>query len=329
MYIDTTTGRGCALSIASKTVTRKLVADGIVGKVIAKKPRYNDCMLLRVVNYGNGWIYVDWYFTDEPEKQPLWVPSFIDAELWKRATDKFHIDERLDDNIAEYLLPQMEEYLQSLSDTDLVSMTRDFLIKHGIIDTPVSQRRGKTYYFNENEVYCVDGKSERFPYERRIRYGLFKVDCEPHFNGNVWSKAVSQFEVGMTLKECIGIFLQTKLTYHVPRELSPVDCLIQYIAPPVYERAPENGNESTFDYIRITVGLPRCRFDSWEALRKEVQKYRHEIYRRAVQRLKDDSRFRKYGVPVNCLRLSNATLLRDFSIELLFELKADISGELS
>ena len=33
--IDKRTGRGCALSIASKTVARRLVDDGIVGKVIA------------------------------------------------------------------------------------------------------------------------------------------------------------------------------------------------------------------------------------------------------------------------------------------------------
>ena len=37
MVIDRTTGKGCALSIAAKTVTRNLIADGIIGKTIAKK----------------------------------------------------------------------------------------------------------------------------------------------------------------------------------------------------------------------------------------------------------------------------------------------------
>lgn len=39
MVIDRTTGKGCALSIAAKTVTRNLIADGIIGKTIAKKER--------------------------------------------------------------------------------------------------------------------------------------------------------------------------------------------------------------------------------------------------------------------------------------------------
>ena len=50
----------------------------------------------------------------------------------------------------------MDEYLKNISDTELVFMTRDFLIQQSVINTPVSQRSGKTYYFNENEVYSLD-----------------------------------------------------------------------------------------------------------------------------------------------------------------------------
>lgn len=47
MVIDRTTGKGCALSIAAKTVTRNLIADGIIGKTIAKKerPKYNGIVI--------------------------------------------------------------------------------------------------------------------------------------------------------------------------------------------------------------------------------------------------------------------------------------------
>ena len=37
MVIDRTTGKGCALSIAAKTVTRNLIADGIIGKQLLKR----------------------------------------------------------------------------------------------------------------------------------------------------------------------------------------------------------------------------------------------------------------------------------------------------
>jgi len=137
----------------------------------------------------------------------------------------------------------------------------------------------------------------------------------------VWRKAVSQFTVGMTLDECINIFLQTELTHNVRREPSSIDRLVQSIAPPMYERVPGNDDESTFDYIRITVGFPRYQFNSWEALQNEVKKYQPEIYQRVTQRIEKDRQFKKYGIPMSFLELSDATLLRDFSMELIFELK--------
>ena len=42
------------------------------------------------------------------------------------------------------------------------------LIEQGVINSPISQRGGDTYYFDENEVYSLDKNSERFLYEKRI-----------------------------------------------------------------------------------------------------------------------------------------------------------------
>ena len=71
----------------------------------------------------------------------------------------------------------------------------------------------------------------------------------------------------------------------------------------------------------MTVGLPRYQFNSWEALKNEVKKNQHEIYKRVVQKLENDRQFKKYGIPINFLQLSNVMLLRDFSMEFIFELK--------
>lgn len=71
----------------------------------------------------------------------------------------------------------------------------------------------------------------------------------------------------------------------------------------------------------MIVGLPRYQFYSWEALQNEVKKYQREIYQQVIQRLEKDRQFKKYGVPVNFLKISNVTLLRDFSLEFIFELK--------
>mgnify|MGYP006922458198 CR=1 FL=1 len=58
----------------------------------------------------------------------LWAPSFIDAGIWKQAVGRFQSFRRLDRNVEKYLLPEMEGYIQSISDEELISITRDFLI---------------------------------------------------------------------------------------------------------------------------------------------------------------------------------------------------------
>lgn len=320
IVIDKLTGRGCAWSIASKTVTKQLIAEGIVGRAIFRKPCPNKYNHLCVVKYGEE-AHVMLQRGDEMAEEPLWSPSFIDAEIWKQAVSKFHVYTELDRNVEKHLLPEMGEYLQSIPDADLVSMTRDFLIKHGVINKPISQRRGKTYYFNENEVYSLDKESRLFPYEGRTKFCRFEVMGETCFNMNVWLKAVSQFKVGTTLTECIKIFLKTELAHRVPKELSSIDRLVQHISPPKFERVPENQDERTFDYIRMTVGLPRYRFDSWEALQDEVKKNLSEIYQRVLQRLENDRQFERYRVPINFLKTSDIILRRDYAIEFIFEIK--------
>lgn len=318
MVIDKTTGKGCAWSIAAKTITKELIAEKIVGKPIFRKPHQYDCELLRVVEKWN--VCVELECDSKLPEEPLWTPSFIDLEAWTRAVSRFEPFTKLERNVEEYLLPEMDEYLQSIPEVELVSMTRDFLLKKGIINSPICQRAGSTFYFDKNEVYSVDEKSEFFLYEKRSKR-LFKIEYETCFNMTVWHKAVSRFEVGMTLVECIKIFLETELIFGASRNLSPVDQLVQRIAPPVFERVPENKNEATFDHIHMTVGLPRYQFDSWQALQDEVQKYQYEICQRVIKKIEKDRQFKRYGIPINFLKVSNIVLLRDFSLEFIFELK--------
>lgn len=320
MTIDKTTGRGCAWSIASKTIVQHLLAEGIIDKPIFRKPYKNRYDLLRVA-VRQGAVYVVSQKDHALIGEPLWTPVFIDAEVWKQAVSKFQANKSLEKNVEIHLLPEMGKYLQNIPDAELISMVRDFLIAQGVINMPISRHNGKTYYFNENKCYSLDAEAKLFPYTKRLHADMFAVRGETCFNMRVWNKAVSQFKVGATLEECIEIFLKTELACAVPQELTPIDQLMQYIASPVYERDSENTDEATFDYIRITVGLPRYRFNSWETLQNEVKNHQKEIYQRVIQKLEKDRQFKKYGIPVDFLKMSNATLLRNFSIEFIFELK--------
>ncbi len=326
MVISKLTGRGCALSIAgSKAITEKLIDEGIVGKIVYVKRRRNSknrCELFRVVEYNHDKsIYIHSQKSDKPPEGPLWTPSFIDADVWEQAVGKFLNLEGLDYNVETFLLPEMDEYLQGFSDAELISITKDFLIEVGVLNTPISQHGGKTYYFNEDEIYTLDENAERFPYEGRIKFSIFKADHESCFNVNVWRKAVSQFKVGATLEECVEIFLRTEIRRSVSDEPSSIERLIQRIHPPTYERTPENPDERTFDYIRITVDLHRYQFNSRKALQDEVKKYQSEIYQRVVQKIEGDYHFKKYEVPMDCLKPCVVILRHDFAIEYIFDRK--------
>ena len=166
MAIDKTTGKGCAWCIASRGITLGLIAEGIVDQVIAKRPYYKSHIFLQVVPYRED-IYVNpAYETPEggsgvPE-ETFWAPSFLDREAWERAIQKFRLYRPLDENVVHYLLPEMVDYLQTIPDAELISMTRDFLIEYGVINQPIRQHNGATYYFNEDEIYSKD-KAKLFP----------------------------------------------------------------------------------------------------------------------------------------------------------------------
>lgn len=88
MIIDKTTGKGCAWRIASKTITKKLLAENILNKLIFRKPRLNRYDLFRVIELHDG-VYVMSDRGRELSEKPLWIPSFIDADIWKEAVSRF------------------------------------------------------------------------------------------------------------------------------------------------------------------------------------------------------------------------------------------------
>ena len=321
MAINKTTGKRCAMYItAAKTITEELIAEGILEKPIFRKPRQNYEITL-MVSLNKHCIRVSSMMSDKLAQESLWTPSFIDAEVWKKAVSKFQGGVTLKENVEKHLLPKMTEYLQSIPDTKFAPVIKTLLMERGIVNSPIRQKSGKTYYFNENNIYSLDSESQLFRYEKQIGKQLVEIHSENYFNMNIWYKATTHFVVGMTLDECIEIFLETEMVYKTPQEPTAFDRLVQSIAPPIYEHLPENKSRATFDRIRVIVGLSRYQFHSWENLRNEVEKYRHEIYRKVLQKVEKDRRFKKYGIPVNFLKIDSATLLRDFSIEIVLELK--------
>ena len=156
MVIDKTTGRGCAWSISSKAITKRLISEGIVGKTICRRRRRNsktNYELLQVVKPKHeDCVYVVSKKDNGLDKVSLWIPSFVDAGVWEQAVSRFPNYERLDQDIEKWLLPEMGTYLRSIPDSELNSMVKDFLIGHGILNQPIRQYGGKTYYFDKKPL---------------------------------------------------------------------------------------------------------------------------------------------------------------------------------
>lgn len=71
-------------------------------------------------------------------------------------------------------------------------MVWDFLLEYDVLHAPIRQEHRKTFYFNAEEVYTLDKKSELFPYEGRLKSNLFKV-LDTSFSMAVWRKAATRF----------------------------------------------------------------------------------------------------------------------------------------
>lgn len=319
---DKTTGRGCARSIAARRLTNELIADGVLNQPIARHRLKDGSDVVfrfdpfeRYDRVGSKWLQ------DRPVDEPLWVPTIVASGVWEKAAESFLPRHDLKENVECFLLPQMEEYFSAMSEKEIAAMIREFLLEQGIINIPIRQIHGDTYYFNTDEIYTQDKGSQLFPYDVKLKFDLFEVRDHSSFNMTVWAKAAKQFEFGMSLTDCIKIFLNTQLRQEPKEERSYIDRMVQYVHSPEYERVPENLNENTFDRIRVVVGLPRFMFQSWDELRAAVRENRKEIDRRVLQKIADDRRFKKFGVTVNVLRLSEVLLRRNYSLEYIFELK--------
>lgn len=92
------------------------------------------------------------------------------------------------------------------------------------------------------------------------------------------------------------------------------------------EREIDNLNKNTFDFIRAYIYLNKLD-DSNTNIKEKVKKYLPDIISMTLDKIKNYKYYQRYGVPVEFLKLSKATLSKDACLELIFELKEFSLGE--
>lgn len=99
----------------------------------------------------------------------------------------------------------------------------------------------------------------------------------------------------------------------------PFDRYIGKIGKFKFDREVGNTNRNTFDFIRCDVSIMAVD-DHYDFCKKNYK----TIVTKVLHKLETNKQFLRYGVPINVLRVSNATVLKDGDLALLFELKKEV-----
>ena len=135
--------------------------------------------------------------------------------------------------------------------------------------------------------------------------------------------AATHFIPGMTFEECMRRYLEMERVgpKKKPEGLyTKLELLVQKVSSPEFERSTDNPKQNTVDRIRVEVSLPKYRLSRQELL-AEIKAHKSEIDNLVLEKIVQSKRFQKYGVPINCFRLTNCILRADSQLEYLFELK--------
>ncbi len=309
--------------IVSYCISRALVEDGLLERPIREDDLSDG---ERIVWYFSKMEFLT--YTSDPERiaalvsRELYQSSFLPLNIWEAAVGSFKKHDYLNDAVEKCILPQLRGQIDQMTEEERCEAIRQYLIYNGVLETPIRFLSGNTYFFDENECYRIDKGSKSHKYHGPIGRLVFAPRGQAFFNLRLWTKAVSKFEDGMSLIECSRIFLKEELHQNTEAVgYSYMERLIQHIDSPQFERQPENLNPNSFDRIRVTVSLPTNLVPTFEELCKAVQKHKKEIDKSVIEKIEKDRSFKRFGVPMTFLVLSDVTLGRDYTLEYIFEVR--------
>lgn len=185
--------------------------------------------------------------------------------------------------------------------------------------------KNEYYFFNEEGIYTKVSSEEAKDLLNNIytrgdgsRYFTLSTSVSCKINLNRLKKALGRTAVGTSFEEFKEIYEKTELEHH--EKPKGLDRFITRIDNPRFSTVNSNYEKSkVFDYIHIDVGI----ITKWESDRKTyISSNRKEIISRILEKIKESRDFKKYGVPINVLRVTKMKYLEDGNIiECILELK--------
>lgn len=255
-----------------------------------------------------------------------WHPHVVPMDRWEKAIQAFEKGRALTINIRQYIIPAI---VSLYADEDIAKIFSRYLPRMRALKIDATDSSGTPYkkrtdcpivYFNNDGIVCHGVLRDL---KQRDLYTPMFFSAEAPFLTKRWETAILNFPQGRSDLYCAKIFLNLANSCDLVHKpiYSEFELLVQKIEKPHYERIPENSNPNTFDYIRVSVHLGRYMHRSSDELKEAIRFYQKKILHQVLQRIKTDPYFEKYGVPLNCLRLTRGTLRKNSTLEFLFELK--------
>lgn len=118
--------------------------------------------------------------------------------------------------------------------------------------------------------------------------------------------------------------LLERIKYYIPDKSFVTKCPLGYssefvltVNKPIFRRDIDNTNKNTFDFIDVEMVIR-----STDVNKEKVLKNKKEIFDKAISRIENHRSFKKYGIPVNCLKMYSFILRHDGTLIVSFELKS-------
>lgn len=120
-----------------------------------------------------------------------------------------------------------------------------------------------------------------------------------------------------TLQQFINIDFDVDSIYAHPFQ-NNIERFITKIYNPDFIRKPGNENKKTFDYIRVQMNINTSCTNIEDAIKNNS----YEIFMAVIHKIETHRSFKKYGIPVNFLRITSAKYFKDIHLlEMIIELK--------
>lgn len=316
------TGMGSAHRIVAQVMGRELAEQGIAEKpILFRKFKKNYALCFFSSHLSFSYDRQTLFTAPDPDIK-LWAPANIPREVWVRATEQFRFGCSLEHNIDHFLLPILGCAPEYFAYERLLETTEQIFIAEGVCMAPIRKIKSSVYYFDTDRIYRKD---QGLIFENAAELRRRNLWCCRLVNMGIWYKASTQFQEGASLRECIDLFFRTELLA-VPQAHTLLERFVTRIEPASYEREPGNWNDRTFDRIRVYVNLSQTLYTDWDELKQAIREHRKDIDRMVLDKIANDRRFRKYGIPINSLKLSVLLLRRERCLEYIFELKDRIQN---